>query len=193
MTPRLRDIALTAHIASSVGWLGAVAAFLALAAAGLAGRDPERARAAYLAIEVVTWWVIVPLAFASLATGTVMAVGTPWGLFQHYWVLAKLLLSAGATIVLLLHTGPIGVVAGRAAETALAAADLRGLRIQLVADAGAALLVLLVNTGLSVFRPKGLIPAAGMPRWVKAAAIAAIVLVLAFVAAHLAGGGLHRH
>jgi hypothetical protein len=37
MTPRLRKFALTAHVTSSVGWLGAVAAFLALAVAGLTG------------------------------------------------------------------------------------------------------------------------------------------------------------
>ncbi len=35
MTPGLRKFARTAHVTSSVGWLGAVAGFLALAAAGL--------------------------------------------------------------------------------------------------------------------------------------------------------------
>ena len=31
LTPRLRKAALTTHVASSVGWLGAVVGFLALA------------------------------------------------------------------------------------------------------------------------------------------------------------------
>jgi len=34
MTPRLRKFVLTAHVTLSVGWLGAVAGFLALAIAG---------------------------------------------------------------------------------------------------------------------------------------------------------------
>ena len=35
MTPGLRKFALTTHVTSSVGWLGAVGAFLALAIAGV--------------------------------------------------------------------------------------------------------------------------------------------------------------
>ena len=35
MAPGLRKLVLTAHIVSSVGWLGAVAGFLALSVAGL--------------------------------------------------------------------------------------------------------------------------------------------------------------
>ena len=158
MTPRLRKFALTAHVTSSVGWLGAVAAFLALAVAGLTSQDAQRVRAAYLAMELTGWSVIVPLSLASLFTGLVQSLGTPWGLFRHYWVLFKLLITVLATIVLLVHMQPITYVAGVAAETTLSRADLRGLRIQLVADAGAALLVLLVATTLSVYKPQGRTP-----------------------------------
>ena len=158
MTPGLRKLVLTAHVTSSVGWLGAVAVFLALAVAGLTSRDAQMVRAAYLATDATTWYVIVPLAFTSLLIGAVNALGTPWGLFRHYWVLTKLVLTVLATILLLVHTQPIGVVADAAADGTLSSADLRGLRIQLVADAGAALLVLLVNTTLSVYKPPGLTP-----------------------------------
>lgn len=156
MTPRLRKLALTVHVTSSVGWLGAVASFLALAVAGLTSPDAQVVRAAYVATEVTTWLVIVPLSVAALLTGLVQSLGTPWGLFRHYWVLAKLVLTLLATLLLLLHTQPIGYVAAVAAETTLSGGDLRGLRIQLVADAGAALLVLLVTTALSVYKPRGM-------------------------------------
>nr|BFE80578.1 hypothetical protein GCM10020093_031790 [Planobispora longispora] len=46
MPPRLRKLALTAHVTSSVGWLGAVAAFLVLALAGLSGQDVQTMRTA---------------------------------------------------------------------------------------------------------------------------------------------------
>lgn len=155
MTPRLRKFALAAHITSSVGWMGAVAGFLALAVAGLTSEDAQMVRAAYLAMEVITWFVIVPLAFASLLTGLVMSLGTPWGLFRHYWVLIKLLVTALATIVLLLQTGSIGYLASVAAETTLSSENLREARISLVVHAGGGLLVLLVPMILSVYKPRG--------------------------------------
>ena len=156
MTPRLCKFALTAHITSSVGFLGAVAGFLALAVAGVTSPDAQMVRAAYLAMELTAWFVIVPLSLASPLTGLVQSLGTTWGLFRHYWVLAKLLITIPASIVLLLHMQPIGRIAGVAAETTLSSADLGGLRIQLVANAGAALLVLLVATTLSVYKPRGM-------------------------------------
>ena len=51
MTPHFRKFALTAHVTSSVGWLGTVAGFMALAVAGLAGQDTQMVRAAYLAMK----------------------------------------------------------------------------------------------------------------------------------------------
>ncbi|WP_437719525.1 hypothetical protein [Sorangium sp. So ce448] len=155
MTPPLRKLALTAHVTSSVGWLGSVAAFLALAIAGLTWQEAPTVRAAYLAMDLITWLVIVPLSLASLLTGVVQSLGTPWGLLRHYWVMFKLLLTVVATGVLLLHTRPIHYVASVAAETALSGRDLRQVRIQLVADATAALVTLLVATALSVYKPRG--------------------------------------
>lgn len=156
MRPGLRKFALTAHVTSSVGWLGAVAGFFALAVAGLTSQDAQVVRAAYLAMELTGWFVIVPLSLASLLTGLVQALGTPWGLFRHYWVLVKLLITILATLLLLVHMQPTTYLAGVAAERSLSDGDLRGLRMQLVADAGAALLALLVATTLSVYKPRGM-------------------------------------
>ncbi len=156
MTPRLRKFALTAHVTSSVGWLGAVAGFLALAVAGLTSQDAQMVRAAYLAMELITRFVIVPLCLASLLTGLVSSLGTTWGLFRHYWVLVKLLLTVPATILLLVHTQQISYVAGAAAERTLSSVDLGRRRIELVAYAGAAILVLLVAATLSVYKPRGM-------------------------------------
>lgn len=156
MTPRLRKFALTAHVTSSVGWLGAVAAFLALAIAGLTSRDALTVRAAYVAMELIGWFVIVPFSLAALLTGLVQSVGTTWGLFQHYWVLAKLVLTIFAVGVLLLHMQPVSHLSEVAVQTTMSSADLRGLRTQIIADAGAGLLVLLVNTALSLYKPRGL-------------------------------------
>ncbi|MFE9748303.1 DUF2269 domain-containing protein [Saccharothrix saharensis] len=156
MTPGTRKLTLTAHVVSSVGWLGAVGTFLAFAVVGLTSPDEQLARAVYVAMEPATWLVIVPLSLASLLTGLVQALGTTWGLFRHYWVIAKLLLTVLATVVLLVHTQPIGHLADSAAGTASWGGDLDGVRVQLLVDAAAALLVLLAATALSVYKPRGI-------------------------------------
>ncbi len=156
MTPGLRKFALTAHVTSSVGLLGAVAAFLALAIAGLTSQYAHMARAAYLAMKLTAWFVIVPLAFASLLIGIIESLGTPWGLFRHYWVLAKLLLTVLVTIVLLLQMKLINYVAQVAAETILSNVDLHAAKIQLVVHAAGGLLVLLAPAALSVYKPRGM-------------------------------------
>jgi hypothetical protein len=156
MTPSIRKLLLTAHITLSVGWFGAVAAFLALAIVGLTSRDAEMVRIAYAAMELTARFVIVPLAFASLLSGIVQSMGTPWGLFRHYWVLVKLLLTTFATIVLLAKMPLIGYAARRAAETTSSSVDLHTVGIQLAVHATGGMLVLLVITTLSVYKPWGL-------------------------------------
>jgi hypothetical protein len=77
-------------------------------------------------------------------------------LFQHYWVLFKLLLTVLATIVLLVKMELIGYAAHLAAETTLSRADLSTAGIQLVVHAAGGLLVLLMPAVLSVYKPPGL-------------------------------------
>jgi hypothetical protein len=156
MAPRLRKFALTAHVTSSVGWLGAVAGFLALAVVGLVGQDDQVVRAVYLVMDLIAWYVIVPLCLASVLTGLISSLSTTWGLFRHYWVVLKILITIPSSLMLLVHMPPISYIAGVAAKAPLSIADLHGLKIQLVVEAGAALLVLLVATALSVYKPKGM-------------------------------------
>jgi len=137
------------------------------------------------------------------------------------WVLAKLLITVLATVVLLVHMPPISYVAGMAAVTTASSADLRPVRVQLVADAIAALFALLAATTLSVYKPRGVIrygrraqqdvrtvsslmqsgrlkpgPAGSAPttpRWVRMCGLIVLVLVALFVILHLTGRGLHGH
>lgn len=158
MSPGIRKLTLTAHVVASVGWLGAVAGFLALALTGLGSEDTQRVTACYVAMELLGWLVIVPLSVASLLTGLIQAFGTSWGLFRHYWVLIKLVITVLATILLLVHMQPTSQLAQAAARGVLGSAELRGLRTQLVADAAAALLALLIATVLSIYKPRGVTP-----------------------------------
>ncbi len=209
MTTGLRKFALTTHITSSVGWLGSVAAFLVLSIAGLSSPDSQVVRGAYVGMHLTTWYVIVPLCLASLLTGLVESLGTQWGLFKHYWVVIKLLLTVLATLLLLVHTQPIDAVAAVAARTDLSPPDLRQMRLQLVGDASAALFVLLATTTLSVYKPWGqtqyglrtqVAETAGGRSVVHRAGDVGRYLILGIIAfvvivalLHLRGIGMHGH
>lgn len=157
MTPGLRKFALSVHVTFSVGWIGAVAAYIALDVTAATGQDAQTLRAAYLAMELTASFVIVPLALATFLTGLVMALGTKWGLFRHYWTLISLLLSMMATIVLLVETGTISTFADIAADPRTSSDDLRALGSTLVHSVGG-MIVLLVNMWLNVYKPRGLTP-----------------------------------
>jgi len=155
LTPGLRKLVLAAHVTVSVGWLGAVVAVLSLTVAGLAGQAAHLVRAVYLAAEPITVFAVVPLAIASLVTGLISSLGTPWGLFRHYWVVFKLVLTVLATVVLLQFLG----TARHFADVAAGAdpVDASGLWSYLL-HAGGGLLVLLATTVLGIYKPRGLTP-----------------------------------
>jgi len=110
--PATRKAILIVHVVVSVGWIGAVIAFAVLDAATLRS-DPTTVRAAYIGMDLLTTMAIVPLAFSSLLTGIVTALGTPWGLFRHWWVLMSLALTLIAVIVLL---GQVATISERATQ-----------------------------------------------------------------------------
>jgi len=155
MTPRLRKFALTVHLTASVGWIGAVVAYLALGASAVTSQDAQTVRAAWIAMELTGWFAIVPLALAALLTGIAMSLDTPWGLFRHYWVLITLVLTILSTVVLLLHMPTVSSLAdvARGADNA----DLGGLGGDLF-HAGGGLLVLLVIAVLNMYKPRGMTP-----------------------------------
>jgi hypothetical protein len=158
LNPGLRKFVRTAHVTFTVGWLGAVAAFLALAIVGLTSQDTQMVRAVYLPMDLITRFVIVPVSILPLLlTGPLLSLGTPWGLFRHYWIIVKLVISILSTFILLVHLQPINYMARVAAEGTIASAD-RGMQIQLVVAASGGLLALLVATVLAVYKPRGMTP-----------------------------------
>lgn len=152
MPRRLRKIALAVHLTVSIGWVGALFAYLALGIASVTSEQESKIRSAWIAMEVIGWWVIVPLALASLLTGILMALGTKWGLLRYYWVLISFVLTTFATSILLLHM-PDGSTVDQAR---MARGDeLQGLGGDLF-HAGVGLAILLAVLGLNVMKPPGL-------------------------------------
>lgn len=146
---------LSVHLAVSVGWIGAVAAYLALDVTTVATDDQPTLRAAYAGMELIVQTVIVPLATAALVSGIVMSLGTPWGLFRHYWVLISLVLTVFATAVLLVETRTVRALAATAADPLTTPDQLSALNSTLVHSIGG-MVVLVVILVLNVYKPRGM-------------------------------------
>lgn len=154
MHPRLRKLTLSVHLVVSVGWIGALAAYLVLDVTTATSRELEMLRAAYLGMDLMVSSIIVPLAVASFVTGLVMSIGTRWGLFRHYWVVVSMILTLIALVVLLIEASTVA----HHAEVAVRATSVGELRAQgstLVHSVGG-MVILLVVLVLNVYKPRGL-------------------------------------
>jgi hypothetical protein len=154
MKSSVRKVALTAHITSTLGWLGAIFGFLALAVAALRSTDVQLVRSTYLAMELLGWYVLVPLCIASLLTGLIISLGTAWGVFRHYCVVIKFVITVVSSVILLMYTQTLEQLGELARDPALSIEALRN--GSPVLHASAAIVALLVNTVLSVYKPRGL-------------------------------------
>ena len=210
MKPPLRKFLLTAHIVFSVGWLGAVAAFLVLAVQSLKIQDAQIVRGFYLSLWITGWYLIVPLCLASLGTGLIQSLGTQWGLFKYYWVSTKFILTVISTLILFAFTRTLGDIGVLAANAGLSLDELRNLSQSPVLHSSGGLLVLLVNTILSIYKPWGRTRYGGRKQreqsgespsdyqttgtpWKLYILIGLGVLVLAFIILHFAKGGTGQH
>lgn len=212
MKSAVRRLLFTTHVTSSVGWTGAVLVFLALAAIGLTSQDAPTVRGVYLVMAPAAWFVLVPLAHASLLSGVAISLGTPWGLFRHYWVVSKLLITLFATVILLIYMGTFRQMAGLAANPVVGLGLVRN--PSPMVHSILALILLLLATVLGVYKPFGMTPygkrqqveyraaphsplgdvkRVGTARWAYFACVVVVGLILLFIAAHLMSGGFKGH
>jgi hypothetical protein len=153
MRPGLRKLALSIHLTFSVGWIGAVIAYLGLGVTAVRSTDVQMVRSAWIAMEVTGWFVIVPLAVLSLLTGLVMSLGTKWGLFRYYWVLISFVLTLFSTVILILHMPTVSSMVDVALEAEGAALEALG------GDLGhpaVGLVILLIVQVLNLYKPPGM-------------------------------------
>ncbi len=199
MNTQGRKLLFTTHIIVSVGWIGAVLAYLALVVAAMTGPNEQLLRAVWISLGLIGWYVIVPLALAALVTGTAISLLTPWGLFRHYWVVISWHLTVVAVAVLLQHMSSTVTPFARIAAD-LAIADVRNVLFAALMGtsfhAGAGLVVLLGIATLNVYKPRGLTPVVTRTlQWRRVMWIHAMALpiLLAIIVHRVVGGGLRFH
>lgn len=157
LPPPARKLALAVHLSCSIGWLGAVAAYLVLDLTVAGSQDPEVVRAAWIAMGLVVSTTIVPSAVASVVTGVVMSLGTKWGLIRHWWVVISMVLTVVALVVLLFEASVVARLAALASDPGITDQELLALPPTLLHSIGG-LVVLLVVQVLNVYKPQGMTP-----------------------------------
>ena len=144
LAPRTRRIVLTTHIVASVGLLGDVAVYLAVATRAATTSDPALQSACYELLTMFGFVFGIPLSLASLATGVTLGLGSKWGVLRYPWVTTKLALNVSVILVGALVLGPTAD-AMRTGD-----GDAGGL---LIVGAAYDVAALTLATTLSVFKP----------------------------------------
>ena len=121
--------------------------------AAVRSNDVETVRAAWVAMEITGWYVIVPIAVLSLLTGLVMALGTKWGLFRYYWVAISFVLTLFSTVILILHMPTVSTTVDTALEVEGAALEALGGDLF---HPAIGLVILLFVQVVNLYKPPGL-------------------------------------
>lgn len=116
-----RRVSLVVHVVASAGWLGLSLGLLALGATAATTASAVTVEASVRGMQLFADWLLLPLAFLTLSSGVVLALGTPWGLARHRWVYTKfwLTLATATATVFALRPGVNSAVAAVAAGESL--------------------------------------------------------------------------
>jgi hypothetical protein len=156
-----RRAVLSVHIIASVAWIGVDLCTLMLGVLGSESSDVTTQRAAFVVLGPVANLLLVPLPLLALLTGILIALGTPWGLLHHYWVVISLVLTSVAAAAVLFALRPRLIDAANLARHALDPGAAVGmLRQQIIIATSIALLVLCAVTTINVVKPWGRTPRA---------------------------------
>lgn len=93
LSPAGRKLLLVLHIGCSVSWLGVGSTMAVLSLIGLLAQTADLRHAAYAFMHIFDLALVIPLMLVAIGSGLALAIGTPWGLFQYWWIVIKLLLS----------------------------------------------------------------------------------------------------
>jgi hypothetical protein len=113
-----RRACLVVHVVASAAWLGLTLGLPALGVTAATDSSPETVEAAVRCMKLFADRLLLPLALLTLASGLVLALGTPWGLARHRWVYTKFWLTLGTTVATFfaLRPGVNSAVAAVAAD-----------------------------------------------------------------------------
>lgn len=150
--PRTRKAILVAHVIASVALLGQVWVNAVLALTAMRTADRTAARVAYEFMQLFVHTSAIPLSVLALGSGILVSLGTKWGVFRYYWVVAKLGLLIATVVTGIVIQQPLIEELLATAEQAVRPAATPW---QHLAAIGFQVLLLTTATVLSVYKPGG--------------------------------------
>lgn len=152
MRPRTRKAVLVAHVITSMALLGQVWVNTVLALTAMGTADRVAARVAYGFLQLFVPTSAAPLSVLALISGILLSLGTKWGVFRYYWVVAKLALLIATVVTGIVIQQPLIAELLATAEQAVRPA---GTPWQQLAAIGLQIVLLTAATVLSVYKPGG--------------------------------------
>lgn len=92
-----RRAVLVVHVVASASWLGLTVGLLALGITAGSTGAAGTVEASVRAMKLFADWLLLPVAFLTLVSGLVLALGTQWGLARHRWVYVKFWVTLATT------------------------------------------------------------------------------------------------
>ncbi|MEV0649552.1 hypothetical protein AB0I28_30275 [Phytomonospora sp. NPDC050363] len=164
LTRKARRAAVVVHSAASAAWLGLTVGLLALGVRAYTSGSPDIVTFSYRAMDVFGEYVLIPAALATLISGVVLSLGTPWGLLRHKWVAVKFVLTMITVGLVAFSMSP-----GLSEKAALAAAGTPVVDVNLIVAPTVALSTYVFMLALSILKPWGMTPHGRRVKAAKAA------------------------
>ncbi len=157
LTPAARKAVLVLHVVAGIGWMGVDIALLVLLITARTTNDAALVVSGFNAIGMIVPITVPPLSLGILLTGSVLGLGTRWGLVRYWWVLVKLLLSLVMTVLVFASLLPavsgIAVLSATTISADAVRASLGTLPTMLLFPPVVSFVMLGAATILSIFKP----------------------------------------
>lgn len=158
----LRKAVLVIHLLSAGAWIGIDVLVAVLVLVGWFGQ-PSTAGLAYRALGTFVAVPMLVAALVCLATGLLLGLATRWGLVRYWWVLVKLVLTVVLCVLIVVALQPRmpEVVAHGEAVSRSTGTGSTGSRAEVIwlfFPPAVSLTMLVLATGLAVYKPWGRLP-----------------------------------
>ncbi|WP_427158512.1 hypothetical protein ACQFX9_22085 [Aliinostoc sp. HNIBRCY26] len=84
-----KDSLISLHVVTIAAWFGVALAMMLMALANLQTTNGDELYAINAMVKFLDDFVVIPMAIASVLTGTLLCWLTVWGFFKFYWVITK--------------------------------------------------------------------------------------------------------
>ncbi|UUZ83686.1 hypothetical protein LJK88_07655 [Paenibacillus sp. P26] len=159
LSMKKKQLIIVIHVLSVVCWLGGAMAMLLLGMYMLKAENGEQLYYTLDNMHLIDVVFIRYTALVALLTGIVLSVWTNWGLFKHYWILIKLILTLALIAFGIEYMGDwlSQIVRMAKQERFLALSDAAFLKASysLIGGALANIVSLVFMTAISYFKPFG--------------------------------------